>query len=76
MLVDVDARNSDNPVPVPVPLSSMTDNGHYDDCVEGETRSIQGPGDVANWSSLFLQILPIFINLDLVNLENKKIFNI
>ena len=53
MLVDVDARNSDNPVPVPVPLSSMTDNGHYDDCVDGETRSIQGSGPVAaNWSSL------------------------
>ena len=53
MLVDVDARNSDNPVPVPVPLYSMTDNGHYDDCVEGETRSIQGSGDVGNWYNYF-----------------------
>ena len=68
MLVDVDARNSDNPVPVPVPLSSMTDNGHYDDCIDGETRSIQGFGPVAaKWSSFFLQILPTFMNLDFVN---------
>ena len=66
MVADVDGGNSYNPVPVPVPLSSMIDNGHYDDCVDGKTRSIQGFGPVAaKWSSFFFTNITNF--LDFVN---------